>query len=75
MKRAAKLLILGFLFGILFMSCSRKKDLEKKRIQPADTSAASSTKQNTVPQKPKGYKSIHQLELEQHEKGAGKPGP
>lgn len=75
MKRAAKLLILGFLFGILVMGCGRKKDLEKKRIQPADTTAAISAKKNTVPQKPKGYKSIHQLELEQHKKSAGKPGP
>ncbi len=62
-KIAVALLFVAFLFG----GCSKHQPKEKP-VKSADSTTTRATRADSFPKEPKNFKSIHQLELEQHEK-------
>ncbi|NOY77020.1 MAG: hypothetical protein GXO76_04030 [Calditrichaeota bacterium] len=67
MKRLEKMAV-GLLFVmILFSGCS-KDHAKQKAAETADTTTTCSPRADSLAKEPRNFKSIHQLELEQHEK-------
>ena len=67
MKILKKIGIGLFLAVVLFGGCSKNK-APKKAAKVVDSTETRTARPDSFPKEPKNFKSIHQLELEQHEK-------
>ncbi len=71
MKILGKIAVGFFLATFLFAGCSKYQP-KQKAGKTADSTATRAVRVDSFPREPKNFKSIHQLELEQHEKDSAK---
>jgi len=67
MKILEKIAVGLLLTAFLFAGCSKHQP-KQKPVKTADSTALRTARGESFPKEPKNFKSIHQLELEQHKK-------